>query len=80
MANWMDKLPADVYSRLAACRSRRSDIGILVNCKWAAMVEAGKRDEGFTKENALVSILDLLDSNDQFVDLTRAEYNALIAE
>lgn len=74
---WTDKLPTDVHNRLCNCCSRRSDIETLVNVKWAAMVEAGKKDEGFTKEDALVSILDLLDSNGQFFDLTRAEYDAL---
>lgn len=74
---WTDSLPADVYNRLCNCHSRRSDIETLVNVKWAAMVVAGKKDAGFTKEDALVSILDLLDSNGQFFDLTRAEYDAL---
>lgn len=74
---WTDNLPQDVYSRLCNCRSRREDIRTLVDVKWAAMVAAGKRDEGFTKEDALVQILDLLDSNDQFFDLTKAEYDGL---
>ena len=75
--NWMKNLPADVENRLANCRSRRSDIGILVNVKWAAMVADGMKEQGFVKEDALVYILDLLDSNGQFVDLSRGEYDAL---
>lgn len=78
--HWTDKLPGDVRNRLGNCRSRRSDIEILVNVKWAAMVEEGKREQGFMKEDALVCILDLLDSNGQFVDLTRAEYDSLKRE
>lgn len=80
---WMDKLPADVRGRLAACRSRRSDLPILVAVKWASMVEAGKKEQGFTKEDALVQILDLLDYNGQWglaADLTRIEYDALKSE
>lgn len=76
-AGWTDGLPADVYHRLCECRSRREDIETLVNVKWAAMVAAGKREEGFKKEDALVQILELLDSNDQFFDLSRAEYDGL---
>ena len=75
--HWTDKLPEDVYNRLCNCRSRRSDLETLVNVKWRSMVESGKREEGFTKEDALVQILDLLDSNGQFFDLSRAEYDGL---
>lgn len=75
--NWMKNLPADVYDRLAACHSIRSDIKILVNVKWAAMIADGAKEQGFIKEDALVYILDLLDSNGQFVDLSRGEYDAL---
>ena len=75
--NWTDRLPEDVYNRLCNCCSRRSDIQTLVNVKWAAMIEAGLREQGFTKEDALVQILDLLDSNGQFFDLSRAEYDGL---
>lgn len=75
--NWTDNLPTEVHNRLCNCCSRRADIATLVNVKWASMVEAGKREQGFTKEDALVQILDLLDSNGQFFDLSRAEYDGL---
>lgn len=78
--NWTDKLPADVYGRLCNCRTSRHDVKTLVDVKWAAMVEAGKREQGFTKEDALVCILDLLDLNGQYLDLTRGEYDALKSE
>ena len=74
---WTDNLPGDVYVRLGNCRSKRSDLQTLVDVKWAAMVVDGKKEEGFTKEDALVQILDLLDCNGQFFDLTKAEYDAL---
>lgn len=77
MKNWTEFLPSGVYSRLCACRSRRDDLETLVNVKWYAMKQAGKDKEGFTKEDALVCILDLLDCNSQFFDLTRCEYDAL---
>lgn len=80
--NWTDNLPGDVRMRLYECRSRRGDIPTLVDVKWAYMKEAGKDREGYTKEDALVSILDLLDSNGQWVlaDLSRDEYDALKRE
>lgn len=78
--HWTDNLPCDVYSRLCACHSLRSDVPTLVNVKWQAMVAAGKREEGFTKEDALADILDLLDSNGQFLDLSRDEYDSLKRE
>ena len=80
--HWTDKLPGDVRTRLYECRSKREDLPTLLNVKWAYMKETGKDREGFTKEDALVSILDLLDSNGQWLlaDLTRAEYDALKRE
>lgn len=80
MKKWYEYLPEDVYMRLCNCRSRRSDLRVLVNCKWYAMKEAGKDKLGFSKEDALVQILDLLDMNGQFCDISRAEYDALKAE
>ena len=77
---WCDSLPADVYERLGMCRSKRSDISILVNAKWLFMKEQGKDKEVFTKEDALVEILDLLDCNGQFFDLTKDEYAELWKE
>ena len=47
--NWTDRLPEDVYNRLCNCCSRQSDIAILVNVKWAAMIEAGDEKEGRKK-------------------------------
>lgn len=77
---WTDKLPEDVARRLGNCHSSRKDIEILVRFRWAAMKEAGKQEQGFTKEDALVEVLDLLDSNGQFFDLTRSEYDTLKSE
>jgi len=30
---WCDSLPTDIHNRLCACKTRRSDIAILVNVK-----------------------------------------------
>ena len=80
MKKWTEYLPENVYMRLCNCRSSRHDLQTLVNCKWRAMKEAGKDKEGFTKEDALVQILDLIDMNGQFCDISRAEYDALKSE
>lgn len=74
---WTDNLDGEVLTRLCNCRSRKSDIESLVNAKWLSMVEAGKDKRGFTKEDALVDVMDLLDCNGQFFDLTADEYQEL---
>ena len=75
--SWTEYLDSDVYQRLANCKSRKSDIEKLVDAKWAYMKKQGKDKENFTKEDALVSVLELLDSNGQFIDLTKDEYDEL---
>lgn len=77
---WVDNLPTDVYNRLRNCHSLKADIETLVNVKWAAMKANGKQEQGFTKEDALVDILELLDSNSRYIDLTIDEYNSLKRE
>ena len=74
---WTDTLQESVYMRLCECRSRKSDIEMLVNAKWLYYKEIGKDKEGFTKEDALISILEHLDCNSQYFDLTEEEYNDL---
>lgn len=75
--SWHELLNADVGRRLEMCISHRSDIPFLVNAKWSFMKERGKDKEGFTKEDALISILELLDCNGQYFDLTKDEYDEL---
>lgn len=77
---WTDKLDDEVYNRLGNCRSRKSDIEPLVDAKWSWMKETGKDDRGLTKEDALVSVLELLESNSCTFDLSLDEYNSLCAE
>ena len=77
---WIDKLKevaTETYTRLGACRITKKDIETLVNVKWTMMVEAGKREQGFTKEDALIDVLELLDCNGQYFDLSKEEYNEL---
>lgn len=79
ITHWTDRLSNDVYARLCNCRSRKSDIPELVNAKWADFRAKGKDKQGFTKEDAVIDILELLDSNSQDIDLTRDEYDELLA-
>lgn len=76
---WTDYLKNDVSERLGNCRSLKSDLPDLVNAKLASFKQAGKDKKGFTKEDALVSVLELLECNGQDfgADLTVDEYNEL---
>ena len=77
MKKWTEHLEAEVYTILCECRNLRSDLPLLVNALWLFYKETGKDTQGFTKEDALVDILDQLDSNSQYIDLTHDEYNEL---
>ena len=72
--SWTDSLAQDVYQRLANCRSLKSDILPLAQAKWAAI----KNKKGFTKEDALVAVLELLDSNGAVFGLTQTEYDDIL--
>ena len=80
--NWLDYLPADVRERLCNCITPRRDLPALVNAKWAWYKDKGKDKEGYTKEDALVDVLELLDCNgrDFGADMARDEYDALKAD
>lgn len=74
MKNWTDDLPEDVYLRLCDCRTVRGDIQILSQSKWNHI----KGDATKCKEDALVSVLELLDCNNcDCGDLTRDEYEEI---
>lgn len=77
--SWLDYLPEDVRNRLGECSTKKADLKPLVDAKWRRMKELGKEAQGFTREDALVSVLELLDSNgcDNVADLTREEYDEL---
>ena len=77
---WTEKLQevsTDTYRRLCECHSTKKDIPVLVNVKWSTMKENGLDKQGLTKEDVLVDILELLECNGQYFDLTRDEYNEL---
>ena len=75
--HWTDNLTEDVWLRLRECRTRKTDIPALVNAKWINYQENGKAEKGFTKEDALVDVLELLDCNSCYFDLTEDEYSVL---
>lgn len=79
---WTKYLENDVAERLGNCHSLKSDMEQLTNAKWRAMKEAGKDKQGFTKEDALISVLELLECNGQDFGacLTIDEYNELCRE
>lgn len=72
---WTDNLPADLLARLSVCASLKSDILPLAQRRWATI----KEKPGFTKEDALVDVLELLDCNSQVFDLTRNEYDDILS-
>lgn len=76
--DWTTYLPGDIYERLCSCHNSKSDLPILVNTRWGWMREQTKY-KGFVKEDALVYILGMLESNSQYrlTDLTVDEYNEL---
>lgn len=75
--NWKTYLESDVIRRLGECCNTKSDLPKLVNARWLFYKETGKAEQGFTKEDALIYVLELLDSNSQDFDLTEDEYNEL---
>lgn len=80
MRSWTDKLGDEVYGRLVICRNIKGDIRKMVDAKWAWYRETGKDKKGFTRDDALLSILELLNSNGQYdlTDLSEEEYNELM--
>lgn len=68
---WTYNLNSDVYSRLCRCASLKRDILPLARAKWESL----KDKSGYTPEDALVYVLELLDENSCYFDLTKEEYN-----
>lgn len=71
---WTDLLDQDVYNRLANCKSKKSDILPLAQAKWGFL----KNKPGFQKEDALIAVLELLDCNSCYIDLTAEDYNNIL--
>lgn len=77
MKSWIETLSDGVCNRLMNCRTIKSDLPELVNAKWLWFKEIAKDKKCFTKEDALISVLELLDCNSCYIDLTTDEYNEL---
>ena len=77
--HWTEYLPCAVYVRLGECRTRKSDLPILLNAKWRWAQDTGHYN-GYTKEDILVDILDLLDCNGlgSVTELTIEEWRNLV--
>ena len=71
---WTDLLASDVYARLCNCCSRKSDILPLARAKWTQL----KTKPGYEEEDALVAVLELLDCNSIYIDLTPDEYDDIL--
>lgn len=78
---WVTRLPDDVLRRLCDCKSTMADLPILVNARWAWMRNQEKYRK-HTKEDAVIYILELLESNSQYymAYLTEDEYRELKRE
>ena len=75
--HWTSYLSNEVSDRLGNCTTIKSDIKELVDAKWRSYKENGKDQRGYTKEDALISILEMLDCNSCYFDLSKEEYNEL---
>lgn len=73
---WTDLLDNDVYYRLEDCKSKKEDIVPLAQAKWATL----RQKQGYSKEDALIYILELLDSNSCEIDLSVEEYSDILNE
>lgn len=73
---WTDLLDEEVYERLCNCCSRKSDILPLAQAKWTIL----KDKPGYDKEDALVAVLELLDCNSCYFELSENEYDDLVSQ
>lgn len=73
---WTDLLSGDVYSRLANCYTVKEDVLPLAQARWAWLKKINAA--GYTEEDALIYVLELLDCNSVSIDLTRTEYDDII--
>lgn len=77
--HWTGYLSHDIYMCLAQCQTNKRDLPILLDAKWQWVQDTG-RYNGYTKEDILVDILDLLDYNglESVTELTIEEWKNLI--
>lgn len=79
---WVDYLPRNVYNRLASCLSTHGDIPILTEAKWKWVQDTGRKEKGYTKEDCLCDVLELLECNglENITALTQEEWDKLTTE
>ena len=77
--HWTEYLPCTVYVRLGECRTKKTDLPILLEAKWKWAQDTGRYSD-YTKEDFLVDILDLLDCNGLYsvTEFTHEEWNNLV--
>ena len=75
MKKWIERISPAVYNRLEECRTIKADLPELVAARYAQYQEEGKSN--FTKEDAVIMILELLDCNGFDCVLSKDEYNEL---
>ena len=78
IVSWLDYLPYNVRLRLAQCKTTKYDLPILLDAKWKQAQDTGLYN-GYTKEDFLSDILDLLDCNglDSVTEPTIEEWRSL---
>lgn len=76
--NWIDLLDSDVRERLATCSSTRDDILPLTKAFWNCNLKNSGKD--YSVEDALVSVLRLVDENGRYFDLTSDERDDILYE
>ena len=76
--SWLDYLPHNVRLRLTQCQTTKVDLPILLDAKWQWAQDTWHYN-GYTKEDMLADILDLLDYNglDSVTELTIEEWKNL---
>lgn len=77
--NWLDYLHDAVYCRWLDRETIKSDLPILLDAKWRWAQDTGHYS-GYTKEDILADILDILDRNGlhDITELTIEEWMNLI--
>lgn len=77
---WTELLPDNVYNRLCNCCSRKTDIPILLDARWQWAQDTGCDKQGCKKEDCLIYVLELLDSNglEDTTNLTPIEWGNLL--
>lgn len=82
-SQWTNSIPLDVYMRLCDCQTTKEDLPILVKAKWSHTDKEpthGAFKGPYTKEDALIDILEMLDCNglDNVTELTQEEWEELV--